>query len=231
MDLQIIPRKLSGSITPPPSKSIAHRLIIAAALGGGISTIQNVAFSQDIEATLRCMTAMGTGVGKPEAHTLRIHGLGPWIPQDCCPDQLPHFDCGESGSTLRFLIPIALAVTGGGVFTGHGRLMERPQKPYFDLFDEKDISYRQADGILTVQGRLTAGGIPPARQCFQPVFYRLVVCPVPTGCPQHHHQHHHAGIRRLYQHDHRRYGESRRSCKRFGGWPHIPCNALRLPAF
>ena len=157
MDLQITPRKLSGSITPPPSKSMAHRLIIAAALGGGISTIQNVAFSQDIEATLRCMTAMGAGVEKPEAHTLRIHGLGHSIPQACCPDQLPHFDCGESGSTLRFLIPIALAVTGGGVFTGHGRLMERPQKPYFNLFDEKDISYRQADGILTVQGRLTAG--------------------------------------------------------------------------
>ena len=48
----------------------------------------------------------------------------------------PHLDCGESGSTLRFLIPVALAVRGGAVFTGHGRLMERPLQPYFDLFDK-----------------------------------------------------------------------------------------------
>ena len=71
--------------------------------------------------------------------------------------ELPRFDCGESGSTLRFLIPIALAVAGGGVFTGRGRLMERPQKPYFDLFDEKGISYEQTAGVLTVRGALTPG--------------------------------------------------------------------------
>ncbi len=71
--------------------------------------------------------------------------------------ELPRFDCGGSGSTLRFLIPIALAVAGGGVFTGRGRLMERPQKPYLDLFDEKGISYEQAAGALTVRGTLTPG--------------------------------------------------------------------------
>lgn len=131
---------------------MAHRLIIAAALGSGNSTIRNVAFSQDIEATLRCMEALGakweqsthlqvTGIGTPSAWTA----------------PLPQFDCGESGSTLRFLIPIALAVAGGGIFTGRGRLMERPQKPYFDLFDEKGISYQQTNGILTVQGTLTPG--------------------------------------------------------------------------
>lgn len=157
MDIRITPKKLSGAVTPPPSKSMAHRLIIAAALGGGTSTIRNVAFSKDIEATLRCMAAMGAGVEQTETDTLRIHGLGHSIPQPCAPDELPHFDCGESGSTLRFLIPIALAVTGGGVFTGRGRLMDRPQKPYFDLFDEKGISWRQENGTLTVQGRLTPG--------------------------------------------------------------------------
>ena len=72
-------------------------------------------------------------------------------------EDLPVLDCGESGSTLRFLIPVALALRGGGRFTGRGRLMERPQKPYFDLFDEKGIAYRQEDGVLTVQGRLTPG--------------------------------------------------------------------------
>ena len=70
---------------------------------------------------------------------------------------LPELDCGESGSTLRFLIPVALALRGGGRFTGHGRLMERPQEPYFAIFREKGISYEQSNGTLTVEGRLTPG--------------------------------------------------------------------------
>lgn len=155
MNLKLTPTKLKGSITPPPSKSQAHRLIIAAALAGGVSTLNNLAFSQDITATLNCMAAMGTGVEHPAPDRVRIHGLGHSIPQ--AGGHLPCFDCGESGSTLRFLIPIALAVVGGGQFSGRGRLMERPQKPYFDLFDEKGISYEQKDGVLTVQGTLTAG--------------------------------------------------------------------------
>ena len=69
----------------------------------------------------------------------------------------PRLDCGESGSTLRFLIPVALAVRGGGIFTGRGRLMERPQKPYFDIFEEKGIFCEQKDGVLTVQGTLSPG--------------------------------------------------------------------------
>ena len=157
MDIRINPGTLSGTVMPPPSKSMAHRLIIAAALGGGISTVRNVAFSQDIEATLRCMTAMGADVGHVEEHILRIHGLRQSVPQACAPDNLLHFDCGESGSTLRFLIPIALAVASGGVFTGQGRLMERPQKPYFDLFDEKGISWQLENRVLTVRGSLKAG--------------------------------------------------------------------------
>ena len=157
MDIRIDPRRLSGTVTPPASKSMAHRLIIAAALSGSVSTIHNVSTSKDIEATLRCMAAMGAGVEQTNSHTLCIHGLGHSVPQRCDAAQLPYFDCGESGSTLRFLIPIALTVAGGGVFTGQGRLMERPQQPYFDLFDEKGISYQLKNGVLTVQGRLTAG--------------------------------------------------------------------------
>ena len=151
MDICVTPKKLSGSVTPPPSKSMAHRLIIAAALGS-TSTIHNVAFSKDIEATLRCMETLGAEWFRQNETTIRINGIRP-----CKFDELPHFDCGESGSTLRFLIPIALAVCGGGVFAGHGRLMERPQQPYFDLFDEKGIFWKQENSVLTVQGRLTPG--------------------------------------------------------------------------
>ena len=154
MDVRIRPHTLAGAVTPPPSKSMAHRLLLAAALADGVSTVKNVALSQDIEATLRCMAALGASWERTDKSTLRVTGIGgkrkPF-------PELPRFDCGESGSTLRFLIPIALAVAGGGVFTGRGRLMERPQKPYFDLFDEKGISYEQTAGVLTVRGALTPG--------------------------------------------------------------------------
>lgn len=134
MDITITPARLSGAVTPPPSKSQAHRLLIAACLAGGEGRVKNVADSQDIIATKACMAALKS----PGA-------------------VLPRLDCGESGSTLRFLIPVALALRSGGAFTGRGRLMERPQEPYFELFREKGISYEQKDGILTVSGRLTPG--------------------------------------------------------------------------
>ena len=156
MNVTIRPQKLCGTITPPPSKSQAHRLIIAAALADGESVLSNVAFSQDILATLSCMEQLGARWEKIDGSTIRVQGLAAGAPV-LQKDGMPHFDCGESGSTLRFLIPIALAVAGGGVFSGRGRLMERPQKPYFDLFEEKGISWEQKDGTLTVRGTLESG--------------------------------------------------------------------------
>lgn len=153
MDVKITPRRLSGVVTPPPSKSLAHRWILAAALAAGDSTVKNVAFSEDVEATLRCMEALGARWEAAE-DGLRITGIGgerrPF-------GEPPRFDCGESGSTLRFLIPIALAVNRGGVFTGRGRLMERPQQPYLDLFAQKGVSCSLEDGVLTAEGELSPG--------------------------------------------------------------------------
>ena len=153
MDVRIHPRRLSGVVTPPPSKSLAHRLVIAAALAAGSSTIKNLAFSQDIEATLRCMQALGAFWETTE-DGLRVTGAGD-IRQPF--GNLPRFDCGESGSTLRFLIPISMAAGQGGVFTGRGRLMERPQQPYMDLFQRRGVAWEQRDGVLTVQGQLAPG--------------------------------------------------------------------------
>ncbi|WP_294511882.1 3-phosphoshikimate 1-carboxyvinyltransferase [uncultured Intestinimonas sp.] len=153
MDITITPGLLGGSITPPPSKSQAHRALIAAALAEGVSMLKNVALSQDIQATIRCLETLGASF-RWEGDTLAVTGLaGKPAPQG----ELPLLDCGESGSTLRFLIPISLAVLGGGRFTGHGRLMERPQGPYFDLFREKGIFCEQKDSVLTVSGRLESG--------------------------------------------------------------------------
>ncbi|MDE7243452.1 MAG: 3-phosphoshikimate 1-carboxyvinyltransferase, partial [Oscillospiraceae bacterium] len=134
MNLTITPSRLSGTVTPPPSKSQAHRYLIAAGLAGDRSKVTNLAESQDVRATRWCMKA------------LRTSGR-----------RLPELNCFESGSTLRFLIPIALALRGGARFTGQGRLMERPQQPYFAMFEEKGIKYEQKNGFLTVEGRLTPG--------------------------------------------------------------------------
>ena len=73
MDIQITPAKLSGAVTPPPSKSMAHRLIIAAALADGVSTLENIVPSQDIEATLRCMTVLGARWEAPKPGTICVH--------------------------------------------------------------------------------------------------------------------------------------------------------------
>ena len=105
MNLTIMPNLLSGTVTPPPSKSQAHRYLIAAALAGEQSVIENLEDSQDIQATRWCMQTM--------KHSGR---------------RIAEFNCLESGSTLRFLIPIALALRGGGRFTGHGRLMRSEER-------------------------------------------------------------------------------------------------------
>ena len=149
MDLTITPTKLRGAVTPPPSKSQAHRLLIAAALSGGVSTIHNLADSQDIAATRRCLAALGARIDELGENTVQVHGLGNAVVEA---GPAPILDCGESGSTLRFLIPLALLVNGEAAFTGHGRLMERPLKPYEDLFREKGIAWKWENGRLTVDG-------------------------------------------------------------------------------
>ena len=136
MDIRITPHALSGAVTPPSSKSMGHRVVLAQMLSQNPGAILRLDDSKDIQATRRCVAALKAP------------------PAD---GSLPLLDCGESGSTLRFLIPIALASAGGGIFTGQGRLMERPQQPYFDIFAEKGIFYEQAGGTLTVRGRLAPG--------------------------------------------------------------------------
>ena len=152
MNVTITPAVLKGTVTPPPSKSQAHRLIIAAALSDGFCKLSNVDLSEDIQATLRCMRTLDADASA-DGTIIRGADL-----VDGHEEPAPEvMDCGESGSTLRFLIPVALALKGGGKFTGHGRLMERPQDPYFALFREKGIFYEQKDGVLTVRGKLAPG--------------------------------------------------------------------------
>ena len=138
MTVMIEPGLLAGAVTPPPSKSQAHRLLIARALAGeNLDDPAHRADSQDIRATRDCLKSLREGEG-----------------------ELPVLECGESGSTLRFLIPVALALRGGGVFRGRGRLMDRPQEPYFRIFDGMGITHRREGDSLTVRGRLRPGEYP-----------------------------------------------------------------------
>ena len=138
MNVTIVPGTLEGVVTPPSSKSQTHRAVLALMLAQGEGKLSNLAVSEDIQATQDCVAALKNG-------------------QPAQADGLPLLDCGESGSTLRFLIPVALAVRGGGHFTGRGRLMERPQGPYIRLFEEKGILWNQEGACLTVEGQLEPG--------------------------------------------------------------------------
>lgn len=138
MNVTILPGTLKGAVTPPSSKSQTHRAVLALMLAQGEGKLSNLAVSEDIQATQDCVAALKNG------HPAQADGL-------------PLLDCGESGSTLRFLIPVALAVRGGGHFIGRGRLMERPQGPYIRLFEEKGILWNQEGAYLTVAGQLEPG--------------------------------------------------------------------------
>lgn len=153
MNLTLSPALLRGTITPPPSKSHSHRLLIAAALASGESTIENFIPSKDLTATVRALRALGADIHS-NGSTLHISGIAS---RSVRTDDLPHLDCGESGSTLRFLIPVALAVAGGGVFHCSKRLLKRPLQPYFDIFQKQGIEFSLTDDTLTIRGKLLPG--------------------------------------------------------------------------
>ena len=143
-----MPKLLRGEVTPPSSKSQCHREIICAALAHGESRLKNIYFSDDINATLRGVSALGAEFIR-ESDTLRITGG--------MATAVPSIDCGAAATTLRLLLPAALALYGEANFTGAPSLMSRPLEPYFRLFRERGIEYELNDNCLRVRGRLLAG--------------------------------------------------------------------------
>ncbi|MGH4117577.1 3-phosphoshikimate 1-carboxyvinyltransferase [Clostridium sp.] len=149
--IQITPSNIQGKISVPPSKSLSHRAIIAAGLANDNSNIENVVFSEDILATCSAMGALGVSVTKGGGNVMINGKKFLSITQN-------EIDCAESGSTLRFLIPIALLTESEFTFTGRGRLVARPLTPYYKIFQEQGIKYSSSGGLpLTVQGKLKAG--------------------------------------------------------------------------
>ena len=152
----IHPGKCSGEVKIPPSKSMAHRAIICAALAGGTSRISNIAYSEDIKATISCMKKLGAEI-KQADNTLEITGVGSLatLQRNVSPGVV--VDCNESGSTLRFLIPVFALADKHCIFTGKGRLMQRPQTVYEDIFTEQKKEFKvSADKIETFE-TLSAG--------------------------------------------------------------------------
>lgn len=176
MNIRIMPTSLHGSVVVPSSKSIGHRELICAALAQGESVVENISVSQDIEATCRLLQAFGASIEEiPSAYegrtAYRVKGgltkQGGTLT----------VDCGESGSTLRFLIPVGLYSGNTVVYTGRGQLVKRPLEPYYRIFDEHGVSYKPTEGglPLTVEGCLQPGRYALAGDVSSQFFTGLLV--------------------------------------------------------
>ncbi len=149
MDVIITPRRLRGTIAAVSSKSDAHRLIVCAALADAPTRISLRAIPQDICATMACVRALGAHCQEGE-DGVRV------VPMASAPGAcvLP---CGESGSTLRFMLPVAGALGAPARFSGSPRLMRRPLKPLLDAMAAGGCAIYEAEGALQLRGRLRPG--------------------------------------------------------------------------
>lgn len=143
--------KAKGRISAPPSKSMAHRLLISAALCEGKSIVRGVSFCEDVAATLDCMSAMGVRHERV-GNDVIVYGRNGDNPTPKLP-----LCCRESGSTLRFLIPWGLASGKTVMFTGAESLFRRPMSVYENLCRENGLYFIQDGNSITVKGPLKSG--------------------------------------------------------------------------
>lgn len=155
MKIEVLNTKLEGKVKIPPSKSMAHRGIICASLSSGVSVVDNIDYSDDINATIDAMVSLGAVIDKNE-DKLTITGA---FHKDAKRNAARTVDCNESGSTLRFLVPISLLFDGMTKFIGRGNLGKRPLDTYYNIFKEQGIKYNAVDNKLNlmVKGRIKAG--------------------------------------------------------------------------
>lgn len=162
MNKTLHPSALCGAIDILPSKSVSHRAVMMAALCRETTELAPIQRSRDIDATLACAAALGLTAAcatlplNPENDTVTVSITG-GISAPCYAKERV-LDCGESGSTLRFFIPIALDGRGPVRFVGHGRLMARPLHVYETLFSAlPGVCWEQDGDQLLVNGQLTSG--------------------------------------------------------------------------
>lgn len=148
-NITVTPSALSGKITVPASKSISHRALICAALAKGRSEIKNLLDCADTEATINILNAFGAKIGRNGGLTT-VEGIE-------APSKSAVADCLESGSTLRFLIPVAAALGCEAEFHGRAKLPERPITPYFTELTKNGIIFKTETMPYKISGQLRAG--------------------------------------------------------------------------
>lgn len=149
MNLQINPVSLRGTVKAIPSKSQAHRLLILAALADRPTELGLTLESGDVERTISCLQAMSAGISR-SGGAVTVTPLSGKVHK-------PLLHCGESGSTLRFLLPVAAAVCGGGSFSGEGRLPERPLGGLVAAMKRGGVTFSQDRLPFTITGKLQPG--------------------------------------------------------------------------
>lgn len=151
MDVKITPNKLSGILTAPPSKSISHRMLICQAFSDGTSKVENLLESVDITATISALNALGANINQNK-NAADITGINT---SDASNKAI--INCYESGSTLRFMLPIAAVLGCNTTFYGEGKLPERPITPYIEQFPNHGVDFISTKMPYEIKGKLTAG--------------------------------------------------------------------------
>ncbi len=157
MDINITPKTLTGRIDAVPSKSVLHRALICAALSEGKSRIGNIVLSDDIMATAGALKALGAKVIFQE-NAIIVEGIKKSLKG--LQSEAIRINCGESGSTLRFMIPVTSALGVNAVFIGEGKLPKRPLQTYLTALSENGIHLSHpvdANLPLVIEGRLKSG--------------------------------------------------------------------------
>ncbi len=177
MNVTLSPGERFGQVKIPASKSQAHRLLICAALGEREALIRCDGLSADIKATIACLNALGSDIilGEDES-SLHVH------PIIKVPDGLCHLPCGESGSTLRFLLPVCGALGARAVFHMEGRLPQRPLAPLDSQLKEHGMELRQEGELLYCSGQLQSGDYElPGNVSSQYISGLLMALPLVSG--------------------------------------------------
>lgn len=151
MKAKVTPSSSLGEVVIPPSKSMSHRAIICACLSEGTSRIDNIAYSQDITTTIDGMKLLGASIECFEDYLI-VEGI-----KDFHHLASSVINCNESGSTLRFFIPLFAATNQPVTFVGKNRLLKRPQKIYETIFKEQNCVYEQDEQAIKIHGALKPG--------------------------------------------------------------------------
>lgn len=174
MNVAITPAPLCGTLPAIPSKSDAHRLLICAALADGPTELVLSQSSEDIDATVNCLRALGANIKWME-NGLLVQPIE-------SPAGVPVLDCGESGSTLRFLLPVAAALCEQATFTGRGRLPERPLSQLIEALKPHGVDFSSNKLPLTTKGLLQSGTFAlPGNVSSQYITGLLLALPVLSG--------------------------------------------------